>query len=368
MNTRADLPATIYNFSAGPAMLPLEVMQQANAEFLNWQGTGVSVLEISHRSPQFMAMVREAEQDLRDLYRIPDNYHVLFVHGGARHQFSMVPMNLLRNKTTADYLHTGYWSQQAINEAQRYATVNVAMSGEASNYTSLPEPNTWQLDPSAAYVHYTANETVGGLEFDFIPETGEVPLVTDMSSNILSCPLDISRFGLIYACAQKNISSSGLTIVIVRKDLVGQTVVNTPTMFDYRTYAENGSLYNTPANYPLYLSALVFKWLKQQGGLEKVAAQNHEKSSLLYQAIDESNFYHNTVEPRYRSTMNVVFRLPNDDLHPVFLEEASKAGLRHLKGHSAVGGLRASVYNAMPRAGVERLINFMQEFAHKHEQ
>lgn len=353
----------IYNFSAGPAALPQAVMEQAQAEFLNWQGKGISAMEISHRHPWFMAMAEQAERDLRELLAIPSNYKVLFLAGGASFQFAMVPMNLLRGKNTADYINTGIWSQKAINEAKRYCKVNVAASSESSQFNSIPDFNEWQLNPQAAYVHYVANETISGLEFNGIPNTADVPLVSDMSSNILSTSIEVNRFGLIYAGAQKNIGPSGLSILIVREDLLGDVLPFTPSLYNYQIQAENNSMYNTPPTYAWYIAGLVFAWLKKQGGLSVMAERNQRKAAKLYQYIDQSDCYFNTIDPRYRSNMNVTFRMRQAELEPQFIQEAEQAGLFALKGHKlAGGGMRASIYNAMPEEGVDRLIEFMHDF------
>jgi len=356
----------VYNFSAGPATLPLPVLERAREELLDWGGTGMSVMEMSHRGKDFVAIAERAEADLRRLMGIPEDYHVLFLQGGATSQFAMVPMNLLRGRGRADYIDTGLWSRKAIKEARRYCEVNVAASSEAQGYTTIPPRETWRLDPQAAYVHYTPNETIGGVEFHWVPDTGEVPLVADMSSTILSRPVDVSRFGLIYAGAQKNIGPAGLTVVIVRKDLVGETLPGTPTMFDYAAHAEAGSMLNTPPTFAWYLAGLVFQWLLEQGGLEAMAERNRRKAEKLYAAIDASGLYRNPVDPACRSWMNVPFTLADPRLDAAFLAEAEAAGLVALKGHRSVGGMRASIYNAMPEEGVDRLIEFMQDFERRH--
>ncbi|MGD8841857.1 MAG: 3-phosphoserine/phosphohydroxythreonine transaminase [Gammaproteobacteria bacterium] len=353
---------TTYNFSAGPAVLPKEVLEQARDELVDWRGSGMSVMEMSHRGKQFMSIATQAETDLRELLKIPDNYKVLFLQGGASSQFAMVPINLLRGRTAADYVSTGSWSKKAIAEAKRYCTVNIAASAEAQKFTTIPEPATWQLDSDAAYVHYTPNETIGGVEFHWVPDVGDVPLVADMSSTILSRPIDVSRYGVIYAGAQKNIGPAGLTVVIVRDDLIGQPLDRQPVMFDYATHANSDSMYNTPPTYAWYLAGLVFQWLKARGGLEAMAVVNHSKARLLYDAIDASAFYQNPVDPDCRSWMNVPFTLADPDLDAVFLEEAAAAGLVTLKGHRSVGGMRASIYNAMPEEGVRALVDFMVDF------
>ena len=355
-----------YNFSAGPAALPEAVLQQAQNELLDWHGAGMSVMEMSHRGKEFTAIAAEAERDLRDLLAIPDKYKVLFMQGGATSQFAMVPMNLLRGRPGADYVNTGIWSKKAIKEAGRYGKVNVVASSEDQSFTTIPAFDSWQCDPEAAYLHYTPNETIGGLEFHSTPETGEVPLVADMSSTILSRPLDVSRFGLIYAGAQKNIGPAGLTIVIVRDDLIGQTLPGTPTMFDYKVHADSDSMNNTPPTFGWYLAGLVFKWLKEQGGLEAMAERNRRKAELLYGTIDQSDFYANPIDPNCRSWMNVPFTLADSELDGTFLKEAAAAGLVGLKGHRSVGGMRASIYNAIPEAGIEALVSFMNEFAARH--
>ena len=357
---------TIYNFSAGPAALPAEVLARARDELVDWNGCGMSVMEMSHRGKEFMSIAAKAESDLRDLMKIPDNYKVMFLQGGASSQFAMVPINLLRGKDKADYIWTGAWGKKAIAEGKRYCNVNVAASSEADGFNSIPEPGTWQLDKEAAYVHYTPNETIGGVEFHWIPDVGDVPLVADMSSTILSRPVDVSRFGVIYAGAQKNIGPAGLTVVIVRDDLIGQPVAGQPVMFDYAIHANNESMYNTPPTYGWYLAGLVFEWLKEKGGLEAISMVNHTKARLLYDAIDASDFYANPVDVNCRSWMNVPFTLADANLDAVFLEEAAKIGLVTLKGHRSVGGMRASIYNAMPEEGVRALVEFMADFEKRH--
>ncbi|MCG6886247.1 MAG: 3-phosphoserine/phosphohydroxythreonine transaminase [Proteobacteria bacterium] len=356
----------VYNFSAGPAMLPQAVLEQAREEMLDWQGSGMSVMEMSHRGKEYMSIASKAEADLRELMGIGDNYAVLFMQGGASSQFAAVPMNLLRGKNTADYLNTGAWSKKAIAEAKRYCAVNVAGSSEADKFSSVPSQDELQLQSDAAYVHYTPNETIGGVEFPYLPETGNVPLVADMSSTILSRPIDVSKFGVIYAGAQKNIGPAGLVVVIVRKDLMGDVLEATPTMFNYQVQADNDSMYNTPPTYSWYLAGLVFAWLKDLGGLEKMAEINQRKANKLYTAIDNSGFYANPVDPACRSWMNVPFTLANPELDGVFLEEAKLQGLTSLKGHRSVGGMRASIYNAMPEAGVDALVAFMADFEQQH--
>ncbi|MEE3117274.1 MAG: 3-phosphoserine/phosphohydroxythreonine transaminase [Pseudomonadota bacterium] len=352
-----------YNFCAGPATLPESVLQQAREEMLDWRGTGMSVMEMSHRSDEFVEIAETAEQDLRELAGISDDYAVLFMQGGASSQFSAIPLNLLGDNSSADYVNTGIWSKKAIAEAKRFGDVQVVASAEASGFASIPDVADWQTNPDAAYLHYTPNETIGGLEFDFIPDTGSVPLVADMSSTMLSRPMDFSRFGLIYAGAQKNIGPSGLVVVIVRKDLLGKARKEAPTMLNYQVIADNGSMYNTPATYSWYLAGLVFKWLKAQGGVEAMGRINERKARKLYDFIDTSDFYANPIEPRFRSWMNVPFTLADDALNGDFLKGADARGLLNLKGHRSVGGMRASIYNAMPEAGVDALIHYMAEFA-----
>ena len=353
----------IFNFSAGPATLPEAVLKQVQADMLEWQGTGMSVMEMSHRDKPFMSIAQAAEKDLRELMGIPANYKVLFLQGGATAQFTYIPMNLLRGKTGADYILTGDWGKKAAKEAGKYCKVNVAASSEADKFTNVPSRDSWKLDPNAAYVHYTPNETIHGVEFHAVPETNGVPLVGDFSSTILSRPLDVSKFGLIYAGAQKNIGPSGVTIVIVREDLIGQALPNTPGIFDYKQMAENESMLNTPPCFAWYVSGLVFKYLREQGGLTAVAERNERKAKLLYDYIDSEPFYANPVAKADRSWMNLPFTLKNAELDADFLKGSVAAGMSGLKGHRAVGGMRASMYNAMSEAGVQALISYMKEFA-----
>jgi phosphoserine aminotransferase len=355
--------ARVYNFSAGPAMLPQAVIEKAQAEMLDWHGTGMSIMEVSHRGADYMSVASKAEADLRELMAIPDNYKVLFLQGGASLQFAMIPLNLAQAGDTVDYFNTGVWSEKAIKEASKFCNVNVV----ATNTTAIPDPSEWKLSPDAKYVHYTPNETIGGLEFQDIPNVGDKVLVADMSSTILSRPIDVSKFGLIYAGAQKNIGPAGLTIVIVRDDLIGKARAGTPTMLDYKVAADNDSMYNTPATYAWYMAGLVFEWLKETGGLSAMAGVNQRKADKLYAAIDGSNgFYANPVKVSDRSWMNVPFTLANSVLDAEFLKASKAAGLTSLKGHKIVGGMRASIYNAMPEAGVDALIAFMADFAIKH--
>lgn len=359
---RVDVSKRAFNFCAGPAALPEAVLQRAQAELLDWQGKGLSVMEMSHRSDDYVAIAEKAEQDLRDLLSIPSNYKVLFLQGGASQQFAEIPLNLLPENGVADYVETGIWSKKSIEEAARYGRVNVAASAKGLDYFAIPGQNDWKLSADAAYLHYASNETIGGLQFDWIPETGDVPLVVDMSSDILSRPLDVSRFGLIYAGAQKNIGPSGLVVVIVREDLLGRARSSCPTMLNYKVAADNGSMYNTPATFSWYLSGLVFEWLKEQGGVEAMEQRNRAKKELLYGYIDKSDFYTNPIAVNARSWMNVPFRLADERLDKDFLVGADARGLLNLKGHRSVGGMRASIYNALGLDAVEALVAYMAEF------
>jgi len=352
----------VYNFSPGPAMIPEEVLQQAKDELLDWRGMGVSVMEISHRSPEFIGLAAEVEQQLRDIIGIPTNYKVLFMAGGATAQFGMVPMNLLQGKKNADYIHTGNWGEKALNEAKRYCDVNIAFSAKENGFTAIAPQSEWNLNKDAAYVHYTPNETVMGLEFQWDPETGDVPLVADMTSYIVSRPMDINHFDLIYASSQKNLGQVGITIVIIREDLIRDPLPGTPTMFTYKTYAENNSLYNTPPTYSWYFMGLVLQWIKKIGGIEAMGKLNHTKSEKLYNFIDDSGFYNNHVDKSSRSWMNIPFSLKDEKLNQAFIDGAKEIGLVGLKGHRLVGGMRASIYNAMPEKGVDKLIEFMKDF------
>jgi phosphoserine aminotransferase len=352
----------VYNFSAGPAMLPESVLKQAQAELPDWRGSGASIMEMSHRGKEFVSVAAEAEQDVRDLLGVPANYKVLFLQGGASTQFATIPMNILRGKTQADYVLTGAWGKKAISEAKKYCKVNVAASSENDKFFSIPPFENWALSSDAAYVHYTPNETIGGVEFHWVPETGEVPLVADFSSTILSRPIDVVRYGIIYAGAQKNIGPAGLTLVIVRDDLIGNVLPVTPSVFDYAQQAQADSMLNTPPTYAIYMAGLVFKWLKEQGGLTAMGERNRRKAGKLYAALDASGCYGNPVEKSSRSWMNVPFVLANPDLDKEFLSGATGAGLTTLEGHRSVGGMRASIYNAMPEAGIDALIDFMADF------
>ncbi|RLT92513.1 3-phosphoserine/phosphohydroxythreonine transaminase [Ketobacter sp.] len=353
-----------FNFCAGPAALPEAVLEKAQAEMLDYQGRGLSVMEMSHRSDEVVAIAEKAEQDLRDLLAVPSDYKVLFLQGGASTQFAMVPMNLSSNNHVADYVNTGQWSSKAIKEAQHFCNVNVVASSEGDNFSSVPAFDSWRLSSNADYLHYCPNETIGGVEFDFIPDV-DVPLVADFSSSILSEPLDVGKFDLIYAGAQKNIGPAGLTVVIVREGLLGNAIPATPTMLDYKTHADADSMYNTPPTYAWYLAGLVFEWLKEQGGLKAMGKLNKAKSDKLYQYIDESGFYANPVAVNNRSRMNVPFTLADAALDKAFLKEAEARRLLNLKGHRSVGGMRASIYNAVPMEAVDALIEFMKDFAQR---
>jgi phosphoserine aminotransferase len=354
----------IFNFSAGPAMLPAEVLARAGDEMLDWRGTGMSVMEMSHRGKEFISIAEEAEADLRELLAMPSSYKVLFLQGGATLQFAQVPMNLLRGKGKADYVVTGEWSKKAIKEAKNFCDAAVAASSEDRSFTYAPKE--WKVRQEAAYVHYCSNETIGGVEFHSIPYNGSVPLVADASSHFLSRPVEVSKFGLIYAGAQKNAGPAGLTFVIVREDLIGAAAKGTPTVMDYKLQAEADSVLNTPATYALYVAGLVFKWLKAQGGLAAMEKKNIEKARLLYDLLDSSRFYRNPVAREDRSRMNVPFTLARPELDPVFLKGAAERGMVQLKGHRSVGGMRASIYNAMPIEGVRALVDYMKEFERTH--
>lgn len=351
----------VFNFSAGPATLPEEVLAQAAAEMLDWHGSGQSVMEMSHRGKEYMSIHEQAERDLRDLMGIPSNYKVLFLQGGATLQFAMVPINLMRGKA-ADYVHTGEWSKKAIREAKLFGAVNLAASAEDRNFSYVPAQASWKRSPDAAYLHYCANETIGGVEFSWIPDAGDVPLVADVSSTFLSRPLDVSKFGLIYGGAQKNIGPAGLTIVIVREDLLGHAPSGTPTMLDYKVQADADSMLNTPPTWAIYIAGLVFQWLKRQGGLEAIERRNIEKAQVLYDYLDSTQFYRNPVERADRSRMNVPFTLRDAALDAPFLAGAKERRMLQLKGHRSVGGMRASIYNAMPIEGVRALVDYMREF------
>ena len=346
--------------------MPEEVLRKAAEEMLDWHGSGMSVMEMSHRGREFISIADQAEADLRELLAVPADYKVLFLQGGALAQNAVVPMNLLRGRKVADYVNTGEWSKKSIKEAQKYCSVNVAASGADSKFTAIPPRHTWKLSADAAYVHICTNETIGGLEYHWTPDTGQVPLVADMSSHILSRPVEVAKYGLIYAGAQKNMGMAGLTVVIVRDDLIGQALPVTPSVFDYKQQSEADSMYNTPSTYSVYIAGLVFKWLKRQGGLATMEARNIAKAKLLYDLLDQSAFYANAVNPADRSRMNVVFTLKDAALDEAFLKAAKERGMSQLKGHRAVGGMRASIYNAMPIEGVRALVELMREFEAKH--
>ena len=356
----------VFNFSAGPAALPESVLRQAADEMLDWHGSGMSVMEMSHRGKEFIAIHAEAESLLRELLGVPANYKVLFMQGGAMAENAIVPMNMLRGKTGADYINTGEWSKKSIKEAGKFAKVNVAASSEASNFDRIPARDSWKLDPNAAYVHICSNETIGGVEFHYTPDVGSVPLVADMSSSIMSRPVDVTKYGLIYGGAQKNIGPAGVTLVIVRDDLIGQALPITPSAFDYKQQADNDSMLNTPPTYAIYIAGLVFKWIKAQGGLTGVEARNRAKAALLYDALDASSFFSSPVAREDRSLMNVPFKLKNEALDAEFLKGAQERSMIQLKGHRSVGGMRASIYNAMPIEGVQALVAYMKEFEARH--
>ena len=361
---------TTFNFSAGPAMLPIPVMQRASAEFLNWNNTTVSVMEMSHRSPEFMALAQKMEHDLRELMNIPENYKVLFVHGGASLQFSAIPMNLTKEGDTADYFNTGVWSSKAIAEAKRFCKVNIVSGEGATHPTQIEDASTWKFSEDAKYIHICMNETITGLEFQDeqmdVLFAQDKPLIADFSSTILSRAVDVSKFGMIYAGAQKNIGPAGLAILIVRDDLVGLARETCPKLMDWSVYANNESMFNTPNTWAWYLAGLVFEWLQELGGVDAIAQINQDKAMKLYDYIDQSGYYSNSIMPAQRSWMNVTFALPEDALNADFLSQAKAAGLLNLKGHKAFGGMRASIYNAMPAEGIDALIDFMQQFAQKN--
>ncbi|HCT99835.1 MAG TPA: 3-phosphoserine/phosphohydroxythreonine transaminase [Methylococcaceae bacterium] len=358
--------ARVYNFSAGPSMLPQAVLEQAQSELLDFQGSGMSVMEMSHRGRYFSEIAQALEQDLRDIMRIPTNYRMLFLQGGASAQFSFIPQNLLGEKTTACYVNTGAWSQKAMQDAQHYCEVVVSASAEEMNFTCIPHSSLWHIDPNAAYLHYTSNETIHGVEFNAVPDAQGLPLVCDMSSNILSRHIDVADFGLIYAGSQKNMGPAGVTLVIVREDLLGKCANTVPALFNYSEQVKNQSMLNTPNTYSWYLMGLVLKWVQAQGGIEALEQRNIAKAATLYEAIDASSLYHNPVDKTCRSRMNVPFVLVDETLDSLFLKEAQANGLQELKGHRMVGGMRASIYNAMPESGIEALIHFMQEFERTH--
>lgn len=359
-------PVRAYNFSAGPAMLPLPVLERAASELTDWNGSGMSVMEVSHRGKAFVACAEACEAKLRDLLGVPDNYRVLFLQGGASGQFAFVPMNLAAPGEVVSYVNTGQWSKKAIGEAKHYADVAVVADEAASKYTTTPAAGSFAPAPGSAYLHYTPNETIGGVEFGYVPQAGDVPLVADMSSTILSRPIDVSKYGLIYAGAQKNMGPAGIVVVIVREDLIGKARPETPSVFDYAQMAAQGSMLNTPPTFGWYLLGLILDWVAEQGGLAAMAVRNQAKAGRLYEAIDRSGFYANPVALESRSWMNVPFTLADPALDKDFLAQAGAAGLTNLAGHRSVGGMRASIYNAMPDAGVDALIDFMKEFQRQH--
>jgi phosphoserine aminotransferase len=362
-----DRSTPIYNYSAGPAVLPKEVLQQAAAEMLDWHGSGMSVMEMSHRGPEFISIYKQAEADLRELLAVPSNYKILFMQGGGLGQNAFIPMNMLGccpQPATIDFVHTGSWSGKSIKEAKRYANVNVAASSEATGFDGVPARDTWRLTPGAAYLHICTNETIDGVEYDFAPEIDpRTPVVADMSSHILSRTIDVSKYGVIFAGAQKNIGPAGLTLAIVREDLLGEALAICPSAFHWKTVAEHESMFNTPPTYAIYIAGLVFDWLKRNGGVAAMEQRNIEKARLLYEALDADDFYQNRVAPQYRSRMNVPFYLRDESLNEKFLAGAKARGLLQLKGHKSVGGMRASIYNAMPIEGVQALVDYLNEFA-----
>ena len=356
----------VFNFSPGPAALPEAVLRQAADEMLDWHGSGMSVMEMSHRGKEFISIAAEAEALLRELLAVPANYKVLFMQGGAIAENAIVPMNLLRGRGGADYIDTGEWSKKSIKEAKKYCAVNVAASAADTHYTTIPKRETWKLDPNAAYVHICGNETIGGVQYHWVPDTGAVPLVADMSSELMSRPLEVPKYGLVYAGAQKNIGPSGLTLVIVRDELIGQPHPQLPSAFDYKTVADNDSMYNTPPTYAIYIAGLVFKWLGKQGGLAGIERRNVEKANLLYDYLGDSTVFRSPVRAADRSRMNIPFTLRDEKLDAEFLKGAEERGMVQLKGHRSVGGMRASIYNAMPIEGVQTLVDYMREFERKH--
>ncbi|MEM1243457.1 MAG: 3-phosphoserine/phosphohydroxythreonine transaminase [Pseudomonadota bacterium] len=356
----------VFNFGAGPGVLPTEVLEIARDDLLSWHGLGYSIMEIGHRTPEFAAMATNSENDLKTLLNLPDNYQIIFMQGGATLQFSMIAMNFLKPGLTADYFNTGIWSRKAYNEAKRYGQINVVTEVPDAKPVAIPEKSQWQLDKNAAYAHLCLNETIDGVEFHDVPDTAEVPLIADVSSCFLARELNISKFGMIYAGAQKNAGCAGITMIIIRDDLLVEPIPTTPTLLSYKTQAENHSMYNTPAMFSWYISGLVFKWMLQQGGVQAMAEQNRRKAKKLYDFIDQSEFYYNSVDLNSRSNVNIPFLLRDEALNPAFLKQADAAGLVNLKGHRLVGGMRASLYNAMPETGVDALIDFMDDFARKY--
>jgi len=357
---------TVFNFGAGPAVMPREVMEQAQAEMLDWNGTGISVIEMSHRSKMFLSIAEEAEADLREILAIPENYKVLYVQGGATAMMSIVPLNLLAQGGTGDYLVTGSWSEKAFGEGERLGKINAAASSKAEKYYTIPEPASWNISADAAYVYYTDNETITGVEFADIPDVGDVPLVCDMTSNFLSRPFDVSKFGIAFASAQKNFGPAGLACVVIREDLIGRAGPQVPFLYDLEVTAKNDSMFNTPPTFNWYFAGLIYKWIRKQGGLKAMDQKACERSGKLYSIIDTSDFYSNPIDKKFRSRMNVPFILRDDTLNDTFLSEAKSNGLIELKGHRSVGGMRASIYNGMPMEGIDTLIDFMQDFEKRH--
>ncbi|KXW56877.1 3-phosphoserine/phosphohydroxythreonine transaminase [Ferrovum sp. PN-J185] len=355
-----------FNFSAGPATLPTEVMLEVQEQLLNWQNSGMSVMELSHRSPEFAGILNETELDLRDILALPDHYRIIFCQEGASAHWDMIPLNLLQGNHQADYIETGYWSYRAIEEGRRYCNINIAASNRIDHFSALPDRAEWRLNPKAAYVHYCSNETIDGLEFFWTPDVGNVPLVVDMSSHFLSRPMDITKFGMVYAGAQKNIGPAGLSLAIIREDLLKPAAPGTPFLMDYHGQFHAHSMLNTPPTFTIWVAGLVFKWIKRNGGLTQMAVRNAEKARLLYDFLDKSAFYRNSVKVQDRSLMNVPFHLREPALDEVFLKEAELSGLKQLRGHRVVGGMRASIYNAMPIEGVQALINFMADFERRY--
>jgi phosphoserine aminotransferase len=355
-----------FNFSAGPAVLPEPVLRRAAEEMLDWRGSGMSVMEMSHRGKEFISIAKKAEADFRKLLAVPDNYRVLFLQGGAMAENALIPMNLLGEKTSADYVNTGEWSKKSIKEAGKYCRVNVAASAADRDFTYVPEQETWRLDPNAAYVHVCTNETIGGVEYHWVPDTHGVPLVADMSSHLLSRAVDVARYGVIYGGAQKNIGPAGLTLVVVREDLLGHALPITPSAFNWKEQADNDSMLNTPPTYSIYIAGLVFEWLLEQGGIAAIEQRNIAKAALLYDYLDQSGFYSNPVAIGDRSRMNIPFRLADSALDEAFLQGAQENHMVQLKGHRVVGGMRASIYNAMPIEGVQALVSYMKEFERTH--
>lgn len=357
----------IYNFSAGPGVLPEPVLKKAAAEMMEYKDSGMSVMEMSHRSKVYESIIEKAEADIREIMGIPEDYFVLFLQGGAHLQFDMVPLNLFGKNKKCDLIHTGTWTKKAIGAAKKFGAVNIVASSEDKNFSYIPKPDKSSFSPDADYFYICTNNTIEGTEYKTLPDTGAVPMVGDMSSNILSAPVDVTKFGVIFAGAQKNIGPAGVTLVIIRKDLVGRAGEQTPIMLDYKIHAENGSMYNTPPTYAIYIAGLVFEWIKEQGGLVAMKQLNEEKAALLYDFLDNSKLFKGTVAKEDRSIMNVPFVTGSEQIDAEFIAAAAKAGLANLKGHRSVGGMRASIYNAMPKAGVQALVDFMSRFESEHK-